>query len=187
MMEMQEFDLMFIDMMIPHHQGAIAMAEVALERGEHPELVSLAQEIISAQQAEIDQLRAWRAQWYPDAPEMSMDQMMGDMDMMDMMGGMSGVEEAAGMGMMGGMMDMMSMMSPEQAAQSLVNAPDPFDLAFINAMIPHHLMALMMAEMAVQYAAHPELADVAQEMIDMQDEEISTLREWRAAWYGATS
>ena len=42
------FDLMFIDTMIPHHEAAIAMAQAALTRGEHPEIRDLAQEIIPA-------------------------------------------------------------------------------------------------------------------------------------------
>ena len=46
----QEFDLMFIDMMIPHHESAIAMARVALARAEHEEIRTLAQEIIAGQQ-----------------------------------------------------------------------------------------------------------------------------------------
>jgi uncharacterized protein (DUF305 family) len=182
MMAMQEFDLMFIDMMIMHHQGAIAMAEVALDRGEHPELVSLAEQIISDQQAEIEQMQAWRAEWYPDAPEIPLDHMMGGMG--HMMQGMPGMQDMSGMM---GMMGMGGMMDPEQTAQVLRDAPEPFDLAFINAMIPHHFMALMMAEMAVQQATHPELAALAQLMIDTQDEEIRLMREWRADWYGADS
>lgn len=173
MMQMGEFDLMFIDMMIVHHQGAVAMAEVALERGVHPEVITMAEEIIAAQEEEIAQLQAWRDAWYPDAPQMSMEEMMDGMG--DMMSGMPG------MGEMGGMMD------PEAMREALRAAPEPFDLAFINAMIPHHLSALMMAEMAVQQATHPELAAAAQVMIDMQTDEIAQLRTWRAEWYGATA
>ena len=40
---MGQFDLMFIDMMIPHHASAVAMAQVALTRAEHPELRALAE------------------------------------------------------------------------------------------------------------------------------------------------
>lgn len=178
MMQMGEFDLMFIDMMILHHQGAVAMAEVAIERGEHPEIVALAEEIITAQQEEITQLQSWRDAWYPDAPQMSMEDMMGGMGQM-----MSGMP---GMGDMGGMMQM-NMMDPAVAAESLRAAAEPFDLAFINAMIPHHLSALMMAEMAVQQATHPELAEAAQSMSDMQIDEIQTMRTWRAAWYGTAA
>jgi len=178
MMQAEQFDLMFIDMMIMHHQGAVAMAEVAVEQGERPELVQLAEEIVSDQQAEIAQLRAWRDQWYPDAPTFSMDDMMGDMS--GMMQGMPGMEA------MGGMMGMMGMMEPTVMAEALRAAPD-IDLAFINAMIPHHLSALMMAEMAIQQASRPELASLAQTMIDTQEEEIAQMRAWRAEWYGTAA
>jgi uncharacterized protein (DUF305 family) len=182
MMPMGDVDLMFIDMMTPHHEGAIAMSEVALERAEHPELAELAQRIIDSQRAEIDQLAAWRDEWYPDAPVMSMDDMMGGMG--NMMQGMPGMQQAGGMGM--GMMDMMGMMDPELAAEQMRAAPEPFDLAFINAMLPHHISALMMAEMMVQNAVHPELAELSQQMVDEQAGEISQMNTWRAEWYGAT-
>jgi uncharacterized protein (DUF305 family) len=65
-------------------------------------------------------------------------------------------------------------------------AEEPFDLAFINSMIPHHLMALMMTEGLIQSAVHPELAELAQGMFDMQLQEITTMQGWRAEWYGAT-
>ncbi|WP_352431023.1 DUF305 domain-containing protein [Pyrinomonas sp.] len=57
------FDLLFIDMMIPHHEGAVKMSRQALERAEHVEVRRLAEQIIAAQQAEIAQMRQWRAEW----------------------------------------------------------------------------------------------------------------------------
>ena len=58
-----DFDLMFIEMMVPHHQSAVVMAREALEKGEHPEIKRLAQEIIKAQETEIAQLNRWKAAW----------------------------------------------------------------------------------------------------------------------------
>ena len=54
------FDQAFIDMMVPHHLGAIEMAKVQLDKGENPELKKLAQAIIDAQQREIDQMNDHR-------------------------------------------------------------------------------------------------------------------------------
>ncbi|HEV2820494.1 MAG TPA: DUF305 domain-containing protein [Solirubrobacteraceae bacterium] len=51
-------DRYFAEQMIPHHQGAVDMAEMALERAEHPELRELAEQIITTQKAEIAQLQA---------------------------------------------------------------------------------------------------------------------------------
>lgn len=61
-------DAGFIDMMIPHHQSAIDVSKEAMLKGEHVEIRELAQRIITAQQAEIDQLEAWRRAWYPGLP-----------------------------------------------------------------------------------------------------------------------
>lgn len=59
------FDRAFIDAMFPHHESAIAMAREAQTKAEHQEIKDLAGRIVAAQQKEIDQMKAWRAQWYP--------------------------------------------------------------------------------------------------------------------------
>jgi uncharacterized protein (DUF305 family) len=179
----QEFDLIFIDMMIPHHEGAIAMAEVALTEGEHQEIRDLAKAIVESQQGEIDQLQAWRDAWYPDAPEMPMDQMTQYMDGMMQMPAMMGTPST-------GMMGMPSMQGhmgdPAADAEALRNATGPFDQAFIEEMIPHHQSAVAMAEIALRNAVHPEIATLAQEIIDAQQREITEMQSWLAAWYGGT-
>lgn len=59
------FDKAFIDAMLPHHQSAIEMATEAQTKAKHEEIKQLAKEIVAAQQREVDQMNAWRAQWYP--------------------------------------------------------------------------------------------------------------------------
>lgn len=59
----EPYDLRFIDAMIPHHQGAIDMAEDLKQNTQRPELLKLADDIIKAQTAEIEQMRAWRTEW----------------------------------------------------------------------------------------------------------------------------
>lgn len=59
----KEFDTHFLDMMIPHHEGAVKMSRELLARGEHAELKSLAEEIIKEQESEIKKMKAWKAEW----------------------------------------------------------------------------------------------------------------------------
>lgn len=59
-----EFDLRFMNAMIAHHEGALIMAQDALSKSKRPEIKQLAQEIITSQQKEIDQMKQWRQAWY---------------------------------------------------------------------------------------------------------------------------
>ena len=61
------FDRAFIDAMVPHHEGAIAMAKQLLKSGDQPALRKMAQEIIDAQTKEIAKMREWRKAWYGSA------------------------------------------------------------------------------------------------------------------------
>ncbi len=74
------YDAQFIDSMIMHHQGAIDMANQALKEAEKPEIKTLAENIVKAQQSEIAQMQDWRKAWYPDlAPTGGMNMAMGEM------------------------------------------------------------------------------------------------------------
>lgn len=59
-----EFDLRFINAMSPHHEGAVTMAQDALNKSQRPEISNLAQAIINSQQSEIQQMQQWRQAWY---------------------------------------------------------------------------------------------------------------------------
>jgi uncharacterized protein (DUF305 family) len=52
-------DLMFAEMMIPHHEQAIEMSQLALERSQDPEVLALAREILAAQGPEIEEMKSW--------------------------------------------------------------------------------------------------------------------------------
>ncbi len=59
-----QFDLRFINAMIPHHEGAVTMAKDALNKTKRPEIKQLAQDIVTSQQAEVTQMKQWRQAWY---------------------------------------------------------------------------------------------------------------------------
>ena len=59
-----QFDLRFLNAMLPHHEGAVTMANDALKNSKRPEVQKLAKEIISSQEAEIAQMKQWRKAWY---------------------------------------------------------------------------------------------------------------------------
>jgi hypothetical protein len=58
-----DFDKAFLTMMIPHHQGAIDMAKLAQKNAKHAEIKAMADDIIVAQQREIDQMNGWLKSW----------------------------------------------------------------------------------------------------------------------------
>ncbi len=171
MMIPEQVDLIFIDMMIVHHEGAVAMARIALERGDHPEIIQLAREIVRAQEQEITQLTTWREAWYPDVPAFTLDQMM------------MGVEMMNGRGMMNGI-DMMAVMNPGADVAEMCASSGSFDLIFIDTMIPHHQSAILMAEAAARHSANPELRKHFNASIDAQTGQLEQMEGWRDAWFG---
>jgi len=143
----------FIDAMVPHHQGAIAMAKVALKNAEHEEIKELSQNIISSQQAEIEELKAIKKEEFGTSNvPMEMSQ-----------------ERMRGMGMM---------MDPQELANK-----EPFDRAFIDAMIPHHQSAIEMAEVANEKSKNPRMKELAQNITSAQKREIEQMKGWRREWY----
>lgn len=159
------FDRRFIDMMVPHHEAAIAMAEIARSRATRSELQALADEIIEAQSAEIDQLRTWRTSWFasPETPPM---------EAMPMLPGV----RMGGELMIGDRMDMRDDVEQLRSAE-------PFDQAFIDAMIQHHQSAIDAARSALRRSSRAEILRLAEAIIEAQSREIDQLREWRADWY----
>jgi uncharacterized protein (DUF305 family) len=59
----EEFDKEFLNQMIPHHQGAVEMAELALQNAEHQEIKDMAQTIIDSQNQEIKMMQDWQQMW----------------------------------------------------------------------------------------------------------------------------
>jgi uncharacterized protein (DUF305 family) len=146
-------DEAFIDAMVPHHQGAIAMANVALENAEHEEIKELSRNIVSTQHAEIEELKAIKKQEFgtSEVPmEMSSKQMR----------------------------DMGMMMDPQALAEE-----NPFDRAFIDAMIPHHRSAIEMAKVAKKRSENARIEELAGNIVSAQKGEIEQMRRWQEQWY----
>jgi uncharacterized protein (DUF305 family) len=58
-----DFDKEFVRQMVPHHQMAVMMAQMASTRATRPEIRTLAQSIIKSQNAEIMQMKGWQQAW----------------------------------------------------------------------------------------------------------------------------
>jgi uncharacterized protein (DUF305 family) len=164
-------EAMFLAGMVPHHQGAIHMAQLVPERSARDELKALARQIIRDQAAEIEQMSTWLRDWY-------------------------GVEPPAGhmlpMGMMMPMMDtpmmhelhaMLPDMETQMAALRSMTGRD-FDVAFMSGMIDHHAMAVMMAAPILIHGHHADLYTLAEQIVVSQGQEIRQMDEWLDAWYG---
>lgn len=76
-------DIMFAEMMIPHHQQAIEMSDLALKNSTNPEVLALAQEIKDAQTPEIEQMKSWGASSMAHMGHL-MDGMLSDEELSDL-------------------------------------------------------------------------------------------------------
>ena len=151
----------FLEAMVPHHQSAVKMAELAVERAESPEIKKLAEEIRGAQTPEIKQMGEIHQRLFgaPLKPNPAGHEALG----------LSAEEAGMGEG---------------DAAAMLADADPPFDRAFIDEMVPHHESAIKMAQAVLTKTDDAELKKLAQMIIDAQTREIKQMNEFRTKEYG---
>jgi uncharacterized protein (DUF305 family) len=151
-------DVAFAQMMIPHHQQAVEMADLALDKAESAEVLALAEQIQGAQQPEIDEMTAWLQDWGAPVPtsEAAVDHSGHDM------GGMG-----AGTGMM----------SAEQMDDLAAASGAEFDQMWLDMMIVHHEGAIAMSRQVLDPTSDPRVERMAQAIIDGQTAEIATMQQ----------
>ena len=147
-------DISFAQLMIPHHQQAVEMADLALSRVTSPEVKELAEQIKAAQGPEIEMMSNWLDGW--GAPmEMSEDHSGHDMGDMNMSGMMSDD-------------DMRALADTQGAA---------FDRMWLEMMIAHHQGAISMAEQVQGSTSIAEVKTLAGAVITGQKVEIDTMQQ----------
>lgn len=148
--EHNDADVMFAQMMIPHHQQAVEMSEMLLAKDDAPqETADFAQGVMDAQGPEIERMNAMLEAWGED-PVTESDDMGDHGDMSGMMSedDMSQLEDAAG----------------ADAAQ-----------LYLEQMIEHHEGAVEMAEEQVSGGENPQAVALAEQVIDDQEAEITEM------------
>lgn len=152
----EAYDKSFLANMIAHHQGAIDMAKLAQTNAKRSELKTMANEIVSAQESEIADMKQWQSDWgYPSTSAENM-------------------QDHSAMGMMDEMSDMMGALEGKTG--------DDFDKAFLEQMIMHHQSAIDMAAPAEKNASHQEVKDLARGIISAQTAEIKQMKQWQTDW-----
>jgi uncharacterized protein (DUF305 family) len=142
-------DVMFAQMMIPHHEQAIELADMALDPTlmASEQVKALASQIKSAQDPEIDLMAQWLNEWEQPLMDMSVDHSMT-------MEGMLSVDELGAIGQMNG---------------------EEFDQAWIRAMIAHHQGAIEMADKVKTEGESALVQGLADTIIQAQKSEIDAL------------
>ena len=139
-------DQMFLQMMIPHHEQAIEMSDLALAISKNSEVLKLAQQIKAAQSAEIVSMKSW----------------LQDAGMSEDMGH----EMDHGMG---------GMMTAEELASLKSATGKEFDRQFLTSMIAHHEGALHMV-MMIKDSEDSNLRTLYQNIVKTQTEEIEWMK-----------
>ncbi|MDI9938919.1 DUF305 domain-containing protein [Rhodococcus sp. IEGM 1351] len=156
-------DVMFLQMMYPHHAQAVEMANMVEGRSTNPQVLDLAKNIAAAQGPEMEQMSALLARRGMAVPST------------DAGGGMSGMNHggtnatADGGGMSG-------MMTPEQMTDLAGKSGADFDTAWLNMMIEHHTGAIEMAQTELADGENAGAKQLATDIVSAQQAEITTMQ-----------
>ena len=175
-------DVMFATMMIPHHEGAIEMSELALAQASTQPVKDLATRIKAAQGPEIEQMQGWLVAWNAAMPMTSgttaPDSGMGGHDM----GSMGGTEETAASSSTDdfGMGQMMQMSDADMDALRAATGVE-FDKLFLQQMIARHQGAIEMAEVEIARGQNLATLALAESIKSGQTTEIAQMQQMLAA------
>jgi uncharacterized protein (DUF305 family) len=153
-------DVSFAQGMIPHHQQALEMAEVAADRASSAQVKDLAARIEKAQDPEIRTMSGWLKAWGVDVPSAA-----PGMDP----SGNSGHSGHSGMAGMAGMMDEEDMDKLSKASGKA------FDTLFLTLMVEHHEGAVEMAETEKAKGAYGPATELAGDVVTAQTAEIEEM------------
>ena len=157
-----EGDIMFAQMMIPHHQQAVEMADIALAKpGASPFVRTLAEQIKAAQQPEIDEMTSWLSSWGATPAPMASGHDMSSHNEY-------GFDAASG-----GMPGMMSAKEMKQLERAKGAA---FDRLWLRMMIAHHQGAITMAEEVQATTANDAVLALATAIATAQRSEIEQMQ-----------
>ena len=159
-------DVEFAQGMVPHHQQAVVMSQMAETHADSPEVKKLAADIEAAQGPEIDTMTQWLQDWGKDAPSSSGSDM-GGMDMGD------GSHMDTG--------DMPGMMSDDDLHQLDRAHGADWDRMFLTMMIQHHEGAIEMARTEQSHGQSPAAVALAKKIEAAQTAEIATMKDMLAS------
>ena len=187
------FDLMFATHMIPHHESAVAMAQVALDRSQSEEVRTLSAGIIATQSAEIsllgqaaDRLGESSSDGWGGRPGPGTTDPTGRGSRTSQRGGgpdvgdhwMGGGDWGGARGDMGGMGEMGGMGGGTDPGTLAAVPPEQFDRAYLRAMIEHHRIGVHMAQMEALRGSDTEVVTLAEEMVTAQTAEMRLMQTW---------
>jgi len=152
-------DVSFAQQMVPHHEQAIEMAQLAQGRASSADVLELADNIEAAQGPEIDTLKGWLESWGEDVPSSDM----AGMDHGDMSNDSGGA--------MAGMMDEDEMNDLKAASGAA------WDRMFLEMMIRHHEGAIEMAQAEVDDGQNLDATAMAAKIISDQRAEITQMQQ----------
>ncbi|MCQ4122652.1 DUF305 domain-containing protein [Rhodococcus tibetensis] len=157
-------DVMFLQMMYPHHAQAVEMADMVEGRTTNPQVLDLAKNIAAAQGPEMEQMTALLAQSGLTVPST------------DASGGMSGMNHGGPSVPAGDGGGMSGMMTPEQMTDLAGKSGADFDTAWLNMMIEHHTGAIEMAQTELSDGENADAKQLATDIIGAQQAEITTMQ-----------
>ena len=173
-------EIRFLQGMVDHHQMALDMAVDCLEKASTPSVVTVCENVIAAQSAEIELMQGWLLDWYNIAYEpMSMLEMLDMMDMDMMMGGMSSGGGHGGHGGHGAATTDEPYTDPPMMMGMFAgfNRLDgtAYEIAWLESMIDHHDDALHMAQRMLARVVNAELGELAEQIVADQTAEIELM------------